>query len=819
MERTVTMKTIVSNILFLFVFAALVHGAVDHNPLNNGTTLSRNALGCNFEAALHNPALSGVERIPIAGLSVPGLMFGTGIWSDKLAISPFNRYWVDSLRESSALITKVLKKSFDLDGLTPEEVSRKLTEELKGGIGIYTGFRMSLINFGMNRFAFDVTTHIDEESRIPEGPLMAVFSETDGLRPDKSLDFTDLRQDGIWATDFSFSMGMPFTFAPVNDFLRLRHGSVGAGVKYVMGHSILKASADRGSIYFDTSTNSYVVDAEIDVRTAGLGLSGPWRMESMFKNGLPVSGHGFGIDLGGILYDKHGTLSVSFNNLGCIFWTNSPKGKVYRIRKDDLDLYDIIDGVRMAENEDGDPLLYIFNKPSDEIPDENDTLENISTFATALPMALNIGYSWSWDYSDNSLRKRLLAQYVNTTANYEQALARSPGRRAIPRLSMGAEAGTMAGYLPLRMGFVFGGAEKVASTLGLGIDCRHADFNISYKAIGTPVFVPKRGFELAVGLRVSWGRSLDADNDSIQDRDDACRLLAEDRDGFEDKDGCPEFDNDADSIPDTLDKCINNPEDYDNFEDTDGCPDPDNDSDSIPDTLDKCPMVPEDRDGFEDTNGCPDFDNDIDGIPDTLDKCMDHPEDLDKFMDEDGCPDPDNDSDSVADSIDACPDQAEILNGLNDSDGCPDTLVLPTEEETMKLNTSLQSINFKTGSAELTTASFVAIDSIAEFLKFYASLRYEVQGHTDSQGVEEKNLLLSAARAAAICSSLVSKGVPQERIIAVGYGETMPVADNGTREGRSKNRRVEFKTIETDGDFAALRAREAELREKLSPRQ
>jgi hypothetical protein len=74
-------------------------------------------------------------------------------------------------------------------------------------------------------------------------------------------------------------------------------------------------------------------------------------------------------------------------------------------------------------------------------------------------------------------------------------------------------------------------------------------------------------------------------------------------------------DTDGDGIPDSLDKCPNEPEDKDGFQDEDGCPDPDNDGDGILDKDDKCPNEPEDKDGFQDEDGCPDPDNDGDGIP------------------------------------------------------------------------------------------------------------------------------------------------------------------------------------------------------------
>ena len=98
-------------------------------------------------------------------------------------------------------------------------------------------------------------------------------------------------------------------------------------------------------------------------------------------------------------------------------------------------------------------------------------------------------------------------------------------------------------------------------------------------------------------------------------------------------------DRDGDGIPDNLDKCPDEPEDKDGFQDEDGCPDLDNDGDGIPDALDKCPNEPEDKDGFQDEDGCPDPDNDNDGIPDARDKCPNEPETFNNYQDADGCPD------------------------------------------------------------------------------------------------------------------------------------------------------------------------------------
>jgi OOP family OmpA-OmpF porin len=98
----------------------------------------------------------------------------------------------------------------------------------------------------------------------------------------------------------------------------------------------------------------------------------------------------------------------------------------------------------------------------------------------------------------------------------------------------------------------------------------------------------------------------DPDQDGVTGDADKCPKEAEDKDGFQDDDGCPDADNDADGIADAADKCASEAEDKDNFQDDDGCPDPDNDGDGVPDAADKCADQVETANGFEDEDGCPD---------------------------------------------------------------------------------------------------------------------------------------------------------------------------------------------------------------------
>jgi OOP family OmpA-OmpF porin len=245
-------------------------------------------------------------------------------------------------------------------------------------------------------------------------------------------------------------------------------------------------------------------------------------------------------------------------------------------------------------------------------------------------------------------------------------------------------------------------------------------------------------------------------------------------------------DKDHDGILDNVDKCPMDPEDKDGFEDEDGCPDPDNDKDGIADIKDKCPLEPEDKDGFQDDDGCPDPDNDTDGIPDVSDKCPNDAEDKDGFEDDDGCPDPDNDKDGVPDLADKCPNDP----GPADNNGCPKKYehIVVTEEK-IELR---QKIFFDTNKATIQPRSFGLLDEIANVLRSRPTMTVRIEGHTDSRGKRGHNMELSAARAESVRQHFVGLGIETARMDAKGYGPDQPIETNRTVAGREKNRRVEF---------------------------
>ncbi|ORU91620.1 MAG: haloacid dehalogenase [Cycloclasticus sp. symbiont of Bathymodiolus heckerae] len=168
-------------------------------------------------------------------------------------------------------------------------------------------------------------------------------------------------------------------------------------------------------------------------------------------------------------------------------------------------------------------------------------------------------------------------------------------------------------------------------------------------------------------------------------------------------------------------------------------------------------------------------DADNDGVVDSLDECPTTPEGV--AVDSKGCA-LDSDNDGVADYKDQCPNSAAgaVVNEL----GCAKALVL-------------EGVNFHTNSADLTEEAKGVLHQIATaHHEHHGEVNLLISGHTDSQGAAAYNQSLSQKRAEAVVAFMIEHGCDASKLTAVGHGESQAIADNATKEGRAKNRRVEL---------------------------
>lgn len=264
-----------------------------------------------------------------------------------------------------------------------------------------------------------------------------------------------------------------------------------------------------------------------------------------------------------------------------------------------------------------------------------------------------------------------------------------------------------------------------------------------------------------IGLKLRLGSVEDTDNDGIRDSRDECVNEM----GTPATNGCP--DRDGDNVIDSKDRCPNQA----GLVEFAGCPD--TDADGIVDYEDMCPNIA----GLAKFKGC--VDSDSDSVADNNDECPN----VAGTVSTKGCPD--SDGDRIIDSKDVCPNKS----GTIQNDGCP----VVSDEINKEVTLIFNNIYFATDEAAIHESSMKSLDKLYNILNDDTDLKLKVSGHADSRDDKEYNMKLSKERAQSVKSYLVHKGISSSRITTEGYGETKPIASNASKDGKTRNRRVELK--------------------------
>lgn len=767
--------------------------------------------------------------------------FNTGTWTDaaKFDTKDMPKWWIKSFKaddpipgDSSGLIVGGSNPYNDWmipdSTFTDRYITRSYDENSSKPIGAYSNIQIDILNFMF---------HINPKIAIGvavKGRMIANLDEVDpklAVLAENSLDYPSL-----WNTTFNEQllsvnqqawMEYGFIYSQVIKDDGEHFMKVGGKAKWLSGYTAAYVNTDNFSYNLINSDTSASLKGDFSY-----GYS-TGTLEELNDGNLPAnpksaSKFGLGLDLGFVYewrpdwkeykYDMDGETNIwrrdqdkykiragaSILDIGGMKYEKGGLSRDFSVDSDtpfDLTVFDDAEG------------LVGFDSIIDSLilndPGWTSNEEAGNTFFMSTPTVISLQFDYHiWKYF-----------YVNATSVINILSKKKPHRVRVPNQFSVTPSFDMAWYgvhLPMSYNKYSGFKAGVGARLGpltIGI----TDYRVLF-ATGKV-----RGAEMYVGLRVPilYTHPSDIDGDLVSDELDECLVVQglwefkgcpdTDRDGIKDMDddcpleaglpeynGCPDRDND--SIPDKDDACPDVP----GLRKFNGCPD--TDGDGIIDEEDACPKVP----GPIENQGCPDTDGD--GIFDFVDGCPEvfGPEE------NNGCPWPDTDGDGLLDKEDACPYLAGPIENEGcpylDTDGdtvfdkdddCPNTPGLvelkgcpQIEEEIIEiLKTAFDNLEFETGKDVIKISSYESLTELAEVLVKKTDWKLQIAGHTDNVGSAQSNLVLSKKRSEAVKQFMISKGIDASRLSALYFGETDPVEDNSTKEGRQKNRRVEMTII------------------------
>jgi outer membrane protein OmpA-like peptidoglycan-associated protein len=279
------------------------------------------------------------------------------------------------------------------------------------------------------------------------------------------------------------------------------------------------------------------------------------------------------------------------------------------------------------------------------------------------------------------------------------------------------------------------------------------------------------GYRVLLGI--DWMSEIeerkDRDHDGIYDDEDACPDVAGVHADDPKKNGCPV----------EPEKVVEEPPPP---------PPSDRDKDGIIDSKDACPDDAGPASEDPKKNGCPDRDKD--GIIDKDDACPDAAGVASADPKKNGCPeDPDRDHDGIPNAEDACPDEPGKQDKDPKRNGCPQAFI---KDGQIKI---LDQVKFATNSTAIVPGkdSESILEAVKKVLTDHPEIKkVRIEGHTDNRGTAAANQKLSEGRARSVVTWLTKHGIEESRLSSAGFGQTRPMAENTSEDGRRLNRRVEF---------------------------
>lgn len=708
--------------------------------------------------------------------------------------------------------------------------------KLKANNYFFTSTAIDLFSLGIklsdrSYASINITDKTIFQFRYPKD-LIEFAWRGNGALLDKELKF-NLGLDFTHYTEYGFN----YTYN-VNDQL-----SVGARLKYLNGKENIQSKKTDVTLITESQYFAITAQSDIIINTAGVADTDIYRESfNPVKYYFGRSNNGFGADLGANykINDKF-AISGAINDLGFIRWhahirNYASKNPGAQFTYEGIDLNQFFNDSTSIDN--------AFGKIADSIANTFVIDETRTAYRTYLsPQIYLAGHYNINDKSD--LGMLFYGRFFDRRLR--------PGVSLSYNLRLGRVLGLSAAYSIYNRSYTNVGA-------GLSFNLGFLQWYIMTDNITSLIFPQSTKLShVHTGVNLTIGRGdKDSDKDGLPDKKDECPFEpgpkelngCPDRDGdkiidrldecpdqpgLADFKGCP--DRDGDGVPDKDDDCP----DEAGVKDLKGCPD--RDEDGVADKDDECP----DNAGSIELKGCPDRDGD--GIPDHKDRCPEKPGPASN----EGCPEVklklvDKDGNVIAVSIQdkegvfkfeqlPSDDQAMFLlegddienlrivkvagasgvikNAIKDDNGkiyrfvvlkpeltkmkqeeAKDVVIKLNKEEEEILKKAFDNLEFETAKAIIRENSLGSLDELASLMQKKPNWRLKISGHTDNQGKAQSNLILSKKRAEAVRDYLMSKGISADRFKVEWFGQTRPIADNKTPEGRQKNRRVEMLIIE-----------------------
>jgi outer membrane protein OmpA-like peptidoglycan-associated protein len=693
---------------------------------------------------------------------------------------------------------------------------------------------VDLLSFGFavgetDYFSFSIRERVQGRWSIPGDMVRFPFTGNasfDELE-DGTLDFSDFRIGVNHYREMGFGWQHDW-----NDKL-----SVGGRLKLLYGYENIDTKASTMTWKTDEETYDWTFAGELDIHSSGLWMladslddNSDLEQDAIADYLLKRKNYGLGIDLGAT-YQINDKLSVnaSISDLGYINWKSYTQNLNTSNGEFMFTGLEISEETAFYDGDTSDTLDVIVEDMLEDLEASFALEDNEEAYRSALLARLHVGASYE-------------LYETNNTAGTAGFLMQSEFYKGRMRPTFGISYQQRVGrWLTAQLGYSVIDRNFRNLGMGLSMNAGPVQFYVTTDNLlagvldrftfddeastsdGSFVYSSyAKTMQIHTGINLTFGRKPnDMDGDGIVDKKDACPEIP----GLEEFAGCP--DSDGDGIEDKLDSCPDTP----GLQQFSGCPD--TDGDGIEDKSDVCPEVPgipafegcpdTDEDGIQDSEddcieiagtaefkGCPDTDGD--GLRDLDDSCpeeagplenkgcpwgdIDNDTVLDKDdrcpdtagpVENDGCPWADTDGDTVFDKDDACP----LTPGAVENRGCP----VIEEEEQEILNTAFQNLEFLSGKAVIKEESKPSLLELADLLIKKDTWKLQIAGHTDDVGAAATNLELSKKRSNAVADFIESRGVAKERMIIQWFGETDPIGDNKTNEGRQLNRRVEMTVV------------------------